>query len=85
MDYNNYGDGGPPKKPLVAIPSCDSYSMFTAGKRYPVVAHSAYTYTILCNLGHERVISMVSDASSAHLGGGSFKIEEVVFRLKGAL
>jgi hypothetical protein len=54
---------------IVAIPSVSSY-YFTAGKEYPVIRTEGYQgcqYVILCNKGHERVISKEDGARSAHL------------------
>lgn len=64
-DLSTYGNGPAPKG-LVAIPSVDG-AYFTMGKKYPIVAHRGWNYIILCDLGHERVISMESGARSAHL------------------
>lgn len=70
MQYNEttYGSGGVSAGPLVAIPSQGSH-YFTAGKVYPIVGHHAWTYIVLCDKGHQRVISMESGARSAHLPG----------------
>lgn len=65
-DESNYGNGGAPAKPLVAIPSADG-PYFTAGRSYTIVAHRAYTYEVRCDKGHIRVIGMESGARSAHL------------------
>lgn len=64
-DESSYGNGVMTES-LVAIPSRNG-PYFTRGKEYHILRHHAWVYIILCDKGHERVISMESGARSAHL------------------
>jgi hypothetical protein len=67
MKYNeeNYGDGSAPKVDTWIVPFIDG-PYLTAGKRYAVVAHTAYVLEVVCDAGHRRVFGM-EDGTSAHL------------------
>lgn len=65
-DYTRetYGEGPPPEG-VFLVPDEDG-PYLTADKRYPVIAHHAWTYTFRDDIGHLRVHDMVS-GTSAHL------------------